>query len=195
MEPKMPIYILQSREEKLVAPPQSISEVGRRVWVEGSDWFGARAQALQHAMDNGARTVAVMCRGVQLYHRPPGSLALQDANGDYGMWLSLERLCSRYGHVYVPPTAWAARHPEWGSLLTPTIPLVAAYQVKALQSLSGLRTSVGLCLCSNGYDSYTVGDYFYQSTAARGHRLVLDERGSVSSWTRAYLQAIERTLP
>lgn len=195
MEPKMPIYILQPRKEKLVTQPQSTSGVERRVWVEGGDWFGARAQALQHAIDNGARTVAVMCSDVQLFRRPHGGdLVLQGTNDSHGMWLYLERLCKRYGHVYVPPTAWAAQHPAWGSLLTPTIPLVTAYQVKALQSLSELHSSIGFDLCSNGYDSYTVGDYFYQGMAVREQRLALDEHGSTASWTRAYLQAIERTI-
>lgn len=163
--------------------------------VNAGKWYEARATALQHAIDAGHSTVAVMTSDVTMFRRPVGHDLISASTFDlHGMWLYLERLCRRYGHVYVPPSAWARHHPAHGAVLTPTIPLVAAYQVKALQSLSTLEGSIGQYLCSNGYDSYTVGDYFYQSMAYRPGQTGLDEIGSAATWHRAYTQAITREL-
>jgi hypothetical protein len=196
MNPKMPVYVLRVPGESIVTQPSAPSEYQRTVKVEGKDWVGARGVALQHAIDEGCRTVAVMVSDVNLYRRPHAYQTLHPSTEHdmHGMWLYLERLCRRFGHVYVPPTAWATRHPSHGAMLSPTIPLVAAYQVKALQSLRTLNAPLGAALCANGYDSFTVGDYFHQCVAHRAGGPVLDEVGSTATWHRAYLNAISKDL-
>jgi hypothetical protein len=195
MKNEMPIYVLQRKGEKQVQPAHSASGVERRVWANVNGWYDARAEALQDAISRGARTVGIISSDVMLYRRPHGhEMARAGVNECHGMWLYLERLCARYGHVYVPPTKWAPQHPSHGEFLCPVIPLVSAYQVKALQALDSLDGAIGWKLCGAGYDSYTVGDYFHQNVSYRPDEDILDEYGTTASWHRAYLRSIEKEL-
>jgi hypothetical protein len=68
--------------------------------------------------------------------------------------------------------------------------MVAAYQVRALQSLDNFDVPFGKQLCGNGYDSFTVGDYFYFNHGGP----VLDEPGTATTWRAAYERAITRII-
>lgn len=183
------LYLLTKPNEKVV---EQVSAVGaaNRVKVHDS-WYDARAGAIQHAIDNGYDRIAFMVGTVELYRRPCGYLPTRATQFDqHGMWLYLDRLTRRYAHVYVPPLAWADRHPGYGEWLVPTIPLVAAYQTAVLAKLSKRDLPLGQLLCHEGYDSYTVGDYFYHNLGTP----VLDEQGSAATWRRAYERAITRIV-
>lgn len=186
----MHVYQLLGEKQKKADPPYVPGQVAR-ARVKGNQWYEARAECFQQAIGSGVGAVGIIVGTVHLYHRH----AQQDGiwpsgpNSHHGMWLYLERLVNKYGHAYVPPLSWARNHPQHGKELFPTVPMVAAYQTKALQSLRNLDGPVGKLLCGEGYSSYTVGDYFFHNLSTH---YVLDEPGSASTWREAHERAIDR---
>ena len=191
----MPVYNLVLPGAEVLRPHAANEE--RTVHVEGDDLFGARSWAFQDAIERGERTVGIIVNGTHVLRRSPQSGATfnQTEMQLHGMWLYLERLAMRYGHVYAAPLSAMRGIPSYGEVNSPTIPLVAAYQVAALKSLPEMSAFgvVGQMLCSRGYDSYTVGDYF---TSNLNRRLAtsLEETGTVASWRSAYHTYIARNL-
>lgn len=170
---------------------------GSRVKVRNSgDWYAARARAFEHAIQTGHASVAIMVGTVFLVHKPHWNGLGKRAPGahcsrsqQHGLWMYLQRLTVRYGHAYVPPVAWAAQR-QLNHFCNPTIPMVAAYQVRALQSLKNLDMPLGKLLCGQGYDSFTVSDYFYDNLGDT----VLDEPGSATTWKATYERAVDGLL-
>jgi hypothetical protein len=190
----MNIYILQPVGELLAAPHNPIGEV-LPIPVIGSDWHGARASAIRVATRHGEPTLGIMVNGVSLFRRPRKQpVAPQHANDSNGMIMYMARLAVRFGHVYVPPLAWEPHHPQCGRFLVPSIPLVSAYQTKALQEVADIDDPLGFQLCCAGYDSYTVGDYFYHYQASGGKRHTLEDVGTAVSWRTAYINHISTVL-
>lgn len=163
------------------------------------DWYTTRERCIQHAIDNGHSKIIICAGTVQLFHRPhwnghgePDVQYRMPENPQKGMWLYLDRLLNRFGHVYVPPLSacrsWESlKKRPWTYYNCPVIPMVAGYQTKALSELSRLDLPFGKMLCRAGYDSLTVSDYFYHN---HGYD-VLDEPGTVDSWSKAYEHAID----
>lgn len=165
-----------------------------RVWLKPGrpDWYEARSRAFTHAREQGYTHVGIVCSTVQLFRRAHGNEPmLQAPNDQHGMWLYLNRLVKRYGHVYVPPLRWARQMESYGEVLAPTIPLVAAYQMAGVDAVhDGVGSLLGTNLCAKGYDSFTVGDYFHFDLA----KIELDEYGSAATWRRAYERAITTAI-
>lgn len=184
----MHTYVL-SLENQRAAESWNFVGNASRVWVRDRDWYAARAECIEHAIAAGHTCAAIVVGTIELFYRPHGQQpSRMTNNSQHGMWLHLDRACKRYGHAYVPPLAWAAR--PFGVWCNPTVPMVAAYQVKALQSLHGLAQPLGKALCHQGYDSYTLPDCFYYNLGDT----VLDEPGTATSWKTAYENATARIL-
>lgn len=191
----MPVYNLVMPGATVMKPHAANEE--RTVHVEGEDILGARAWALQDAIERGERTVGIIVNGTSILRRHPQSEATftQTEMQLHGMWLYLERLAFRYGHVYAAPLSAMRQMPTYGEVNCPTIPLVAAYQVAALKAVPDMTAfgALGQMLCSKGYDSYTVGDYFTSNLNRRAVR-DLEETGTTASWRTAYHMYIARNL-
>lgn len=196
------IYVLAEPGQKLA---EHISDIdgASLVNVRDRDYARARGVALQHAMDNGVAVAMIVVGSVQLFIRshwngvgkagPEHQPHRMTEEQQRGLWLYLERLCARFGHAYVPPLGWARppgrQVPE--HVNNPPIPLVAAYRVRAVQSLSHVGEHLGWQLVNRGYDSFTVSDYHFFDLAKTP---VLDEHGSQSTWSQAYERASTRVL-
>lgn len=191
-----PVYVLAEEGSKIVDNPEAVW-AARRVTVRGGKWYEARATAFEHAISEGHGSVIIMAGTAELLHRahwngngPETKLTLCSDNDKHGLWLYMDRLTRRFGHVYVPGVGaclpWKTRrtHP-WQYINNPTVPMVAAYRTSALQSLSSLDGPLGKLLCGQGYDSFTLSDFFYQPYGG----YVLDETGSATTWNQAYERA------
>lgn len=181
----MHIYVLVEDEGNLV---EKISPVwGASKLKFTGDWYRARADCFQHAMEHSHTGICIVSHAVELYRRPHGGVPQRMTSREqHGLWLYLDRLLRRYGHAYVPPLAWA-RNKQHDYFNSPTIPLVAAYQVRALQDIKCKHEwSVGWRLCAAGYDSFTLNDYFHNNLGSAG----LDEFGTARQWRNDYERAI-----
>lgn len=197
----LPVYVLAEEGSNIVDPPEAVWQA-RRVTVRQGEWYAARAKAFEHAISEGHGSVIIMAGTAELLRRPhwngvgPETTLLPCSDNDkHALWVYMDRLIKRFGHVYVPsvraclPWKTMRKHP-WQHLNSPTIPMVAAYRTTALQSLSSLDGPLGKLLCGQGYDSFTVSDFFYQPYGA----YVLDETGSATTWNQAYERAKTRVL-
>lgn len=196
-----PLYVLCPEGHAIVDSPSPVGPA-RKVTVQNGDWYQARAKAILHANDQGHKACIIMVNYVNLAHRPhwnglgePTSCSAMGPEGKHGLWLYMDRLLRRFAHVYVPPItacrSWKSmRKMPWLYLNSPTLPLVAGYQVRPLLSLD-VRHPFGMELCRRGYDSLTVSDYFYDPV---GGEYVFDEFGSATVWDKLYRRAVEARL-
>lgn len=195
MTMNMHIYVLVKEGEKPVEQYDTRFFRMTKLTFDG-DWYKARGDCIRHAIEHGHAAICIVVSTAELHHRqlqmPPQRM---HKRWQGGLWCYLDRLLCRYGHVYLPPFAWAKQ--TNGRLLTkddfilrPTIPLVAGYQVKALQELDNVDGPLGALLCTKGYDSFTVYDYLHYKPGAP----VLDEVGSATTWRKSYERAIARVL-
>lgn len=190
----MDIYILHLVGEKVMALDNPVGLV-IPVPVADGNWYIARAAAIRMATASGEPIMGAIVNGVRLFRRPNRCAVAPATQNDFnGMLLYMARIARRFGHVYVPPLAWEPRHPQCGKFLTPTIPMVAAYQVRALAALEQVNCPLGFDLCYAGYDSYVLGDYFFQHYTPPGKPAPLEDMGSETSWRTGYIQAIERMV-
>lgn len=185
----MQLYYLTPPGEKIVHRLDNQWGASVSVTVHGGDYYAARHKALQHAIEHGLNAMIVV-NTCQLLARdrntPCTYFAPLGDFGAHGLLLYLCRLFNRFAHVYVPPVSALAGIPLCGVDCTPTIPMVAAYRVDSLINVDTSK-SFGQDLCAQGYDSYTLGDYFYQDIAGKPQ---LEEYGSTSTWRKKYAQAI-----
>ena len=164
---------------------EEISPIGdfKQIMVN-DNWEEVRDRIFRACCIGGRKSVIFVNGHVELYGRrhqqeKPSRLT---ENGQHGLWLYMGRLLNRFGHVYVPHLE------EWGETSCfyndPANGMVVGYQIKALQSLPNLDGPLGRQLCRNGYDSFTVGDYFYYPMGEE----VFKEVGTRASWQAAYLR-------
>ena len=162
-----------------------ISPIGDFKQIEiNDDWERVRDRVFRAACIGGRTSVIFVNGHVELYqmaHQAEMPSRITD-NGQHGLWLYMGRLLKRYGHVYVPHLRNAGDEPSYFN--QPTNGMVVGYQIKALQSLPTLDGPLGRQLCRNGYDSFTVGDYFYYPMGDE----VFEEVGTHASWEAAYLR-------
>ena len=191
----MHIYVLVKEGEKVLEKYDTSPFRASKLRFDG-DWYKARGDCVRHAIEHGYPSILIIVGSVELWHRQLRCAPQRmHTRWQGGLWHYLDRLLCRYGHVYVPPLAWAKQTDkrllrQEDFILNPTIPLVAGYQVKALQSLDNLDMPYGALLCANGYDSFTVYDYLHFKPGAP----VLDEVGSATTWRKSYERAIARVL-
>lgn len=186
----MHIYVLLEDGGKLVEKIHPVWGASKLKFT--GDWYQARADCFEHALDNGHTGICIVSHAVQLYRRPHGGVPqhIPGDNEQHGLWLYLDRLLRRYGHVYVPPLAWS-KNKQHEYFNSPTIPLVAAYQTRALQAIEPWNNpAIGFALCGSGYDSFTVSDYFYHNLGKNR----MDDVGTASAWRKTYESAIARHL-
>lgn len=195
------LYVLTKPEHNVVEQYHTIWG-GSRVPVPDGDWYAARARCFHHAQEAGHEKIIMVVGTVKLFHRAYWSgkgecthPVRADEYTQHGLWLYLDRLLQRYGHVYVPPLsscwAWQVRaKKQWNYWCSPTIPMVAAYQVDAVAELHDRTIPWGDQLCAAGYDSFTIDDYFFHNLGDT----VYDERGSATTWRIAYERAINRFI-
>jgi hypothetical protein len=188
----MQLYVLAESGRNIASAPAPMWGASR-VTVTGNNWQRGRASAARHAIEAGHRTFAVMVGTVELYRRPHQQQPLVATEFDrHGLWIYMMRLAWRFGHVYVPPLQWSrVAGKTWEHQNNPTIPLVAAYQTKAVAQLADLDAPWGYELCRLGYDSFTLSDYFHWNYAPHGQ---LDEVGSRDTWHRAYKNSVRKLL-
>lgn len=171
-----------------------------KVMVRAGRWYDARAKCIAHALDAGHAKIAIVVGTVYLLHRPHWNglgertvVSRMNEYGHHGLWVYVDRLLRRFGHVYVPPLSamrtWEVekKHP-WRYINNPVIPSVAGYTMQALATLRDHTIPFGKLLCGNGYDSVTISDYYHHNLGDT----VLDENGSASTWNQAYERAIDR---
>lgn len=164
---------------------EEISPIGDFKQIIVNDNWDAIRDRLFQACCVGGRTSVIFVNGhVELYEKrlqadKPSRIT---PNGQHGLWLYMSRLLKRYGHVYVPHIGVTAFDPAYFNV--PADGMVVGYQIKALQSLPNLDGPIGRQLCRNGYDSFTVGDYFYYPMGEE----VFEEVGTHASWEAAYLR-------
>lgn len=164
---------------------EDISPIGDFKQIEINDNWEVVRDRVFRAACIGGRTSVIFVNGHvglhQMRHGETKPTRLTD-KGQHGLWLYMSRLLKRYGHVYVPHiNTTAFKHQYFNS---PTDGMVVGYQIKALQSLENLDGPIGRQLCRNGYDSFTVGDYFYYPMGEE----VFEEVGTHASWEAAYLR-------
>ncbi|MFM7008694.1 MAG: hypothetical protein ACKO0Z_05090 [Betaproteobacteria bacterium] len=179
------VFQLTPRGTKAV---ETISPIGRCVrMVIDDDWDYTRAKIHHAALATGARSVILVNGNVELYEKRFGGerpSRIND-NGQHGLWLYMGRLLRRYGHVYVPHMkTWQETHPYFNC---PSDGMVVGYQTAALQKLGDLYGPLGRQLCREGYDSFTVSDYFYYPLGEE----VFKEVGTHATWQAAYLRSFE----
>lgn len=190
----MHIYVLVKEGEKIVEKYDTTPFRASKLRFD-SNWYTARGDCIRHAIENGYSTIMIVVGSVEFWHRQlrcdPQRMHVRWQGG---MWHYLDRLLCRYGHVYVPPLAWAKQPKrilkQEDFILNPAVPLVAGYQVRALQTLDNIDGPLGALLCSNGYDSFTVYDYLHYKPGVP----VLDDVGSATTWRKSYERAIARVL-
>jgi hypothetical protein len=181
----MHLYVLAQEGQNIASPVAPVWGASR-VTVRGNNWAAARATAAQHAIDAGHKVFGIVVGTVELYYRPHNQQHHTATEFDrHGLWLYLHRLACRFGHVYVPPLAWARNRSFQAQQCLPTIPLVAAYSTKAVAQLDDLESKWGYELCGLGYDSWTVHCYFHFNYAPYPQ---LDETGSAATWLKRYQQ-------
>jgi hypothetical protein len=194
------LYILSTQEGKVVESVRDQVFEGVHVcYVKGGDWNDARARALQHAQAVGAATIGILVGSCELYHRPhwngkgdPSKHARINPYNLNGMWMYMERLSRRFAHVYAPSLAalrsWeSVRKYPWVYECNPVPACCAVYRVQAvLSSVAKKSGPWGQALCSNGYDSLTMSDFYHHNLGPP----VLDETGSATTWKRSYERAI-----
>lgn len=184
-----------------VAPKHVLNGgVNRVVRVCGGDWYAARAQALQHALEDGARTCMVVgghCSITRVFRQDPTG-----RTADRGAWPSgvsahednhllnyLERILREVAAgVLVPPQAAIRNIPWEGSYHLPVPPMVAAYNLSAIQSVRFTDASLGHWLCQSGFRLWTLGDFAYTGAPT------LDEYGTAARWRNAYENALKEFL-
>ena len=165
---------------------EEISPIGdfKQIMVN-DNWEQVRDRIFRACCIGGRKSVIFVNGHVELYEkRLQAERATRISTvGQHGLWLYMSRLLNRFGHVYVPElgrTAFPSEH----YYNDPANGMVVGYQIKALQSLSNLDGPLGRQLCRNGYDSFTVGDYFYYPMGEE----VFKEVGTRASWQAAYLR-------
>lgn len=173
--------------------------------VPGGDYYAAREHALRRAIREGEDRVLVVVNRVQLLHRPgwnglgPEPFTRHATAEDlHHLWHYINRLLGRFGHVYVPHV-YRAKHrvPEWPYLNSPTIPLVAGYRIDALKSLGGsdFGSNLGFRLCSAGYDSFLLSDFFWKDRDMEESVMdALDDYGTRAGWQGAYEAGIGKLI-
>lgn len=179
---KTHLYVLAPKGTQIVEDPAPVHGASR-VAVTGDDWYGARGQALRHALGARVDVALVLCGQVQLYWRPhDGQPMRANTNHLHGLWYYLERLAARWGHVYVPPLGMAEQCGPRRWRNRPVLPMVAAYNLKDLQAIDDWDGPLGQALCDAGRDSFTLWDFFYYSFGPN----VLHETGSPKTWRDGY---------
>jgi hypothetical protein len=199
------LYILKEGGSYVIEKtPNGIFADTHVCYVRAGDWYEARARALAHAEALGVDTIGILAGTCELYCRPHWNgkgpqthHARASAYQLNGMWLYLQRLARRFAHAYVPPLGalrtWESlqKYP-WIYECNPVPARCAVYRVGAvLQSVRGDKSGPwGQALCSHGYDSLTVSDYYHHNLGGN----VLDESGSAKTWKKAYEHQIHRHL-
>jgi hypothetical protein len=177
------IFQLVPRGTKAV---EKISPVGRCVQIRvDDDWEYTRSKIQHAAIATGSRSFILVNGNVELFEKRHGDAQasrLTERN-QHGLWLYMERLLKRYGHVYVPHLST----PFMTNFNYPTNGMVVGYQTAALQKLDDLYGPIGRQLCRAGYDSFTVSDYFYYPLGDE----VFKEVGTHATWQAAYLRSFD----
>lgn len=199
----MKIYILKKPKEK-VMDYESVGFLDtHEITVKGGDYYEARKEAFRHAHEHQRDRFMVIVNGTLVLHRPhwngvgTGPLTrVATANDMHGLYHYMNRLLGRFGHVYVPYVDRHKQNPqEWHYLNSPTIPVVAGYQTKALSELGDFGSTTGFRLCSAGYDSFTVSDYFWRDADSLNTVMdTLDEYGSGPKWEGAFQRGIGQLI-
>ena len=146
---------------------EKINPIGKvKTMAVRDDWDYMRHKIFHAACAAGARSFILVNGNVELYEKrlsqPKASRIT--ATNQHGLWLYMERLLQRYGHVYVPHMNTSRdKHKFFNN---PTDGMVVGYQTAALQKLDSVEGPIGRKLCRAGYDSFTVSDYFYYPMGA-----------------------------
>lgn len=166
---------------------EKISPIGdfKTLEVENDNWEVVRDRVYRACLIGQRRSVIIINGHVELYekrHQWENPARITE-HGQHGLLLYMGRLLRRYGHVYVPhlSTKDNGTHEYFNN---PTNAMVVGYQVAALETLPTLSGPLGRQLCRNGYDSFTVSDYFYFPMGKE----VFEELGTHASWQAAYLR-------
>lgn len=162
----------------------------------GTDWYAARARALEAAAAKGRRFVLVVAghctlAPVRLVKRSPVRLAVHapTQRTDNALMLYMARLLEQHaGAVVVPPVAAVGNLPAGWAEQVPVTPLAVAYRLEA--ALTGDYTGPRLeySMVSRGYRIITLSDY---GARGRDDACPLDTYGTTTQWNRAYEQALE----
>lgn len=170
---------------------ETLSPVGAHkvVPVILNDWYWTRQNILDECCRSGQRTVIFVHGHAELYERRHGGRPSRITPfGQHGLWLYMNRLLQRFGHVYVPHIGRANKPAQHYNV--PCEATVVGYQVAALQKVDTWDGPLGQKLCSNGYDSFTVNDYFYHCIGSEPFR----EPGTHESWNRAFVESYQHIL-
>lgn len=150
--------------------------------IVDENWEAVRDRVFRACCIGGRKSVIFVNGHVELFEqRRSTEMSRITENGQHGLWLYMNRLLHRFGHVYVPHMKTNHAGVYYNN---PADGMVVGYQIKALQSLSNLDGPLGRQLCRNGYDSFTVSDYFYYPLGEE----VFKEVGTHFTWQASYLR-------
>ena len=153
--------------------------------IVDENWEAVRDRVFRACCIGGRRSVIFVNGHVELYEKRHSTEPSRiTENGQHGLWLYMSRLLKRFGHAYVPHLSTDGPSLSYRPYNCPANGMVVGYQIAALQSLPNLDGPLGRQLCRNGYDSFTVGDYFYYPMGEE----VFKEIGTHASWQAAYLR-------
>lgn len=157
--------------------------------VVNDDWDSARDAVIRACCMTGRKSVIFVHGHAELYEKRHSTVPFRiTRHGQHGLWLYMDRLLQRFGHVYVPPLTEANDLPHYHN--SPCKATVVGYQLAALQRIKTWDGPLGLQLCEAGYDSFTVRDYFYY---CRGHEAFV-ETGTRQEWERAFMMSYKPLL-
>lgn len=201
----MDIYYLlppKAHPAREISNPYSGSHVVR---VQGPDYYGARANALRHADEQGERYAFICvghCSPVKVLrrdwakhgyppYRPPINLD-PTPNNDHGILGYVNRLLEQHaGAVLLPPLGAVAQVRDSWDVVVPCTPMVVGYNVKAALRASPETPSLEYNLIKDGYRVITLGDCAYVQFGPT----VMDTYGTASKWKDAYEKALQPFLP
>jgi hypothetical protein len=201
----MRIYYLTPRGHNIVHKLDTAGLGGmasHAVYVEGGDWYAARAKAFQHAAHAGERQCLIVvghCAPFQVHRTQDNGKRMvpkvvpvaPHPYSDHALVLYVSRMLRQHvGAVLVPPLGAVAQIPTGWARQTPVIPMVAAYTVAAVMSVDHTTSALGYNLSKAGFRVVTLGDYAFEQKGPT----VLDEYGTKTKWEKAYDEATRAFL-
>jgi hypothetical protein len=169
-----------------------ISPIGdfKTAHIVDDNWEEVRERIFMACCMAGRRSVIFINGHCELYEKRLSTEPSRITQfGQHGLWVYMNRLLKRFGHVYVPPLfEWRDEPKHYYNC--PTDGMVVGYQLAAIQKLDEWYGPLGQRLCAAGYDSFTIRDFFYRQLGPGQ----FPETGTHTSWSKAFIDSYKHIL-